>query len=85
MSATGQGTADELMSDCVIIDQEDYQNEDQNQEDGDSQDQYQNHSDNEQHVAGNGANGSGTAGGEEDSDEPEQFRKLFIGGLVSGI
>lgn len=64
--------------------QEEYQNEEQSQEDGDSQDQFQNHSDHDQHVAGNGANGSGPTG-EEDSDEPEQFRKLFIGGLVNWL
>lgn len=63
--------------------------EGQSHEDGDSQDQeYQNQGEeNEQqqqqenqHEAGNG-NGSAQYGGEEECDEPEQFRKLFIGGL----
>ena len=66
----------------MSLQQEEYSqsHEEQSQEDGDSQDQYQNHSENDQHETGNGANGSGQCG-EEDCDEPEQFRKLFIGGL----
>ena len=58
---------------CNLIDQEEYQNEEQSQGD-DSQDQYHNPSDQqEQHAAGNGANGSGPTG---DVDHKPQCKEL---------